>query len=314
MHGSAAATVRWTSCSSTTSSSSPARTAPRRSSSTPSTRSTTANKQIVLTSDRKPRSLPTLAERLRSRFEWGPGRRHRAARARGAHGDPAQEGRSETIPMPDDVSASSPSRSSRTSASSRAPSSASPPTPPSPEAHDHLDRPGDPRRSARPREHLTVTRGRKAVAATTASSWPTSRASAATSRSLVRPAGRDVPGPPAHQGQLPRPRPRVRRSRPHHGHLAFDKIQAPVRTRRAQVYDQMTDLMSVASVSDLRMRPCGPMWDTCDLCCGAVGQARPFIHHGCPKLGSTGPRAPTFSRCDSSTVSTAPIPTISVLK
>ena len=29
------------------------------------------NKQIVLTSDRKPRDLITLEERLRTRFEWG---------------------------------------------------------------------------------------------------------------------------------------------------------------------------------------------------------------------------------------------------
>ena len=30
-----------------------------------------ANKQIVLTSDRAPKSMVTLEDRLRSRFEWG---------------------------------------------------------------------------------------------------------------------------------------------------------------------------------------------------------------------------------------------------
>ena len=30
-----------------------------------------ANKQIILSSDRPPKEIPTLEDRLRSRFEWG---------------------------------------------------------------------------------------------------------------------------------------------------------------------------------------------------------------------------------------------------
>ena len=54
-----------TCCSSTTSSSSAARTPPRRSSSTRSTRCITAAKQIVITSDKSPKELPGIEERLR---------------------------------------------------------------------------------------------------------------------------------------------------------------------------------------------------------------------------------------------------------
>jgi len=54
------------SCSSTISSSSPAKRERRKSSSTHSTR-----KQIVLSSDRPPKAITQLEDRLRSRFEWG---------------------------------------------------------------------------------------------------------------------------------------------------------------------------------------------------------------------------------------------------
>ena len=30
-----------------------------------------ANKQIILSADRPPKEIPTLEDRLRSRFEWG---------------------------------------------------------------------------------------------------------------------------------------------------------------------------------------------------------------------------------------------------
>ncbi len=38
-----------------------------------------ANKQIVVSSDRPPKQLATLEERLRTRFEWGPDHRRSAA-------------------------------------------------------------------------------------------------------------------------------------------------------------------------------------------------------------------------------------------
>ena len=68
---SSAATGTATCCWSTTSSSWRARRASRRSSSTPSTALYEGAKQIVLSSDRHPRSIATLEDRLRSRFEWG---------------------------------------------------------------------------------------------------------------------------------------------------------------------------------------------------------------------------------------------------
>ena len=51
-----------------------------------------ANKQIVVSSDRPPKRLETLEDRMRTRFEWGLDHRHPAARARDADRDPAQEG------------------------------------------------------------------------------------------------------------------------------------------------------------------------------------------------------------------------------
>ena len=51
------------------------------------------HKQIVLTADRKPHEISRHRRSPAHALRVGPARRHRAARARGAHRDPAQEGR-----------------------------------------------------------------------------------------------------------------------------------------------------------------------------------------------------------------------------
>ncbi len=51
-----------------------------------------ANKQIVISSDRPPKQLATLEDRLADPLRVGPDHRRSAARARDAHRDPAQEG------------------------------------------------------------------------------------------------------------------------------------------------------------------------------------------------------------------------------
>ena len=50
-------------------------------------------KQIVLTSDRSPKEITTLEERLRSRFEWGLITDIQPPEPRDAHGHPQAQGR-----------------------------------------------------------------------------------------------------------------------------------------------------------------------------------------------------------------------------
>ena len=68
-----------------------------------------ASKQIVLTSDRPPKSIETLEDRLRSRFLSGPDHRDRPARPRDPPGHPAlQVPRASTRTSPTTSSSSSP--------------------------------------------------------------------------------------------------------------------------------------------------------------------------------------------------------------
>ena len=81
-----------------------------------------ASKQVVLTSDRPPKSIATLEDRLRSRFLSGPHHRRPAPRARDPAGHPAEEVRTRAPPpSPTTSSNSSPPTSRATSASSRGP-------------------------------------------------------------------------------------------------------------------------------------------------------------------------------------------------
>ena len=63
-----------------------------------------AQRQLIISSDRTPKEIQTLEDRLRSRFESGPAHRHSAARPRDPRSDPAQEGGVGKIHVPNEVS------------------------------------------------------------------------------------------------------------------------------------------------------------------------------------------------------------------
>ena len=101
-----------------------------RSSSTPSTRSTRPTARSCCRAIGRPDDLPTLEDRLRSRFKAGPDHRHPAARPRDPARHPAQEGRDASRRRsPTTCSSSSPRTSPTTSESSRARSPGCRPTP-----------------------------------------------------------------------------------------------------------------------------------------------------------------------------------------
>ena len=93
MPGSSAATATSTCCSSTTSSSSSAPRSSRRSSSTRSTSSTARGGQIVISSDRPPKSIATPRGPAAQPLRVGPHHRRPAARVRDPPRHPPQEGR-----------------------------------------------------------------------------------------------------------------------------------------------------------------------------------------------------------------------------
>ena len=62
-----------------------------------------AQKQIVISSDCPPHEIPSLEERLRSRFEVGPDRRHPAARLETKVAILKKKAETEGIPLPDNV-------------------------------------------------------------------------------------------------------------------------------------------------------------------------------------------------------------------
>ena len=64
----------------------------------------TERHQIVLTSDKVPRDIPGLEERLRNRFESGLDCRYRAARPGDPGRDHPEEGRARALRLPSDVS------------------------------------------------------------------------------------------------------------------------------------------------------------------------------------------------------------------
>ena len=85
-----------------------------------------ANKQIVISSDRPPKQLATLEDRLRTRFEWGLITDVQPPNSRPASPSCARRRRWIGSTCPAMCSSSSPAASSATSANSRVRSSASP--------------------------------------------------------------------------------------------------------------------------------------------------------------------------------------------
>ena len=221
------------------------------------------HKQIVLTADRKPHEIsrhrrpPALALRV------GPARRHRAARARGPHRDPAQEGRRRGHPAPRRRRALH--RSRRSSRNVRelegalirlaAYASLSKRRIDLEFAQETLGA-----RSRAPASIITVDSVIKAVASYYGLK-PSDIKSERRHKSVADAARRrDVPGAPPHQGQLPRPRASVRRQAPHDRHLGGPEDHRAAQGRRLVCAREIHAIeASLLSLSDRRTAMLG-LW------------------------------------------------------
>ena len=180
-----------------------------------------AGRQIVISSDRPPKAMATLEDRLRSRFGWGLITDVQPPAPRDPPRHPAQEGRPASPPRPPTTSSpTSPPTSPTTSASSKAPSTGSWPSPTSTGSPSTLDMAesvlGDLITAKAPRQitaKLVIEATADMFGLTVDELCGKSRSRPlVTARQVghVRPAGDD-------RLQLPRHRTGLRRPRPHHG-------------------------------------------------------------------------------------------------
>ncbi len=184
-----------------------------------------SHRQIVLTADRKPHEISDIADRLRTRFAWGlladiepPELEVRMAILR-------KKAAADSIQLPDDVVLyiASAIKSNVREARGRADSPGRVRLAGAARDHDRV-RARDPRRldraPARAAHHRGRDQGRGQLLRAQDRRY---QVGPATQGHCVAACRGHVPGPHAYQGQLSRPRTRLRRQAPHHGHLGRGK-------------------------------------------------------------------------------------------